>query len=169
MKIMTLLPKRRRVTDLEDIHRSFAERTGMDRRKQDPPLFSRYLLIGRRSYPRRKVDREAPQKVDRYSQKIFVMILFILGLSLTDAFFTLLLVDNGAEEVNPLMAYYLEQGQLFFVLIKYLLTCASVILILFYKDCSLFKTQAKVSVLFYLVPISFLLVIQWQIFLFVSV
>ena len=166
---MPLLPKRRRVTDLEDIHRSFAERTGMDRRKQDPPLFSRYLLIGRRSYPRRKVDREAPQKVDRYSQKIFVMILFILGLSLTDAFFTLLLVDNGAEEVNPLMAYYLEQGQLFFVLIKYLLTCASVILILFYKDCSLFKTQAKVRVLFYLIPISFLLVIQWQIFLFVSV
>ena len=109
-----------------------------------------------------------PQKVDRYSQKIFVMILFILGLSLTDALFTLMLVDNGAEEVNPLMAYYLEEGQLFFILIKYFLTCASVMLILFCKDYSLFKTKAKVRVLFYLVPISFLLVIQWQIFLFVS-
>jgi len=165
---MPLLPKRRRVTDLEDVHRTFAGHTGMDRRKQDPPLFSRYLLTGRRSCPRRKVDREAPQKVDRYSPKIFVMILFILGLSLTDAFFTLLLVDNGAEEVNPLMAYYLEEGQLSFVLIKYFLTCASATIILFYKDCSLFKGKAKVGVLFYLVPISFLLVIQWQIFLFVS-
>ena len=165
---MPLLRNHRRVTDLEDVHRTFAGRTGMDRRKQDPPLFSRYLLTGRRSYHRRKVDREAPQKVDRYSQKIFVMILFILGLSLTDAFFTLLLVDNGAEEVNPLMAYYLGEGQLFFVLIKYFLTCASVMLILFYKDCSLFRTKAKVRVLFYLVPISFLLVIKWQIFLFVS-
>jgi len=166
--MMPLLPKHRRVTDLEDTQRSSARRTGMDRRKQDPPLFSRYLLIGRRSYPRREADRQVPQKVDRYSQRIFVMILFILGLSLTDALFTLLLVDNGAEEVNPLMAYYLEEGQLFFILIKYFLTCASVMLILFYKDCSLFKTKAKVRVLFYLVPISFLLVIRWQIFLFVS-
>ena len=165
---MPLLPKRRRVTDLEDVHGTFAGRTGVDRRKQDPPLFSRYLLTGRRSYPRRKVDREAPQKVDRYSPKIFVMILFILGLSLMDAFFTLLLVDNGAEEVNPLMAYYLEEGRYSFVLIKYFLTCASVLLILFYKDYRLFKTKAKVRVLFYLVPIMFILVIKWQIFLFVS-
>lgn len=141
------------------------KRTCYDRRKTSPPLFSRYLLTGQREKPRRKKDREKPQRVDRYSPRVLIFILVIIGLSMTDAFFTLHLISNGAQEVNPVMAYFLEKSPMAFILAKYVLTAASAILILLCKDYYLFKTKIRARVLFYLVPILFIFVIQWQLYL----
>ena len=112
----------------------FDRRSGIDRREKNQPLFNKYLVKGMRSTPRRKTDRQRPQEVDRYSAKILTIILIILALSILDAIFTLILVGNGAREVNPLLAYYLDQSPLSFVFVKYWLTCASIILVLFCKD-----------------------------------
>jgi len=140
-------------------------RSGIDRRKRKPPLFSKYWLTGRRGAPRRKKDREKPQRVDRYNPKILGIILVIISLSIIDAIFTLNLVNLGAKEINPLLAFYLERGPLFFFIIKYFLTCASVIILLFSKDFYIFRNKVKARVLFFLVPIPFILVIQWQLYL----
>lgn len=150
------------MTDFENKPTHIDRRSGTDRRGKNPPLFNRYLLKGKRAVPRRMADRQKIQKVDRYSSRIFAVIIIILLLSMLDALFTLLLVDNGAREVNPLMAYYLDRGPILFFSIKYFLTCASVILILSCKDVYLFKTRTKARILFYLIPIPFVLVIQWQ-------
>jgi len=139
-----------------------------DRRKRTPVLFNKYLISGRRTLPRRQEDRLVVQYVDRYNSKILGMILVTLGLSLLDAIFTLLLVDSGAREVNPLMAYYLDLSPSLFLLIKYLLTCSAVILILFCKDRYIFNTKIKARVIFFLLPIPFFLVIPWQLILIFS-
>jgi len=143
-------------------------RSGIDRRGKNPQLFSKYLMTGKRSTPRRKADRQWPQKVDRYSAKTLTIILIILGLSIVDAIFTLVLVGNGAREVNPLLAYYLDHSPLFFLFVKYWLTCSSVILILFCKDFYIFNTRVKAKVFFYMLPIPFILVIPWQLHLILS-
>ena len=144
---------------------TFNNRAYIDRRKKNPPLFSRYLLTGRRATPRRKCDRTQPKRVDRYNPKILLFIFTIIALSMTDAIFTLYLIGNGAEEVNPVMAYFIERSPIAFVLAKYVLTAASAVLILFCKDYYLFKTKIKARILFYLIPVLFLFVIQWQLYL----
>lgn len=140
-------------------------RSGLDRRSTNLPIFNRYLITGRRGIPRRKEDRQKPQRVDRYNSKIMVVILMILTLSILDSLFTLFLVENGAKELNPVLAYYLEYSPVVFLSIKYLLTCAAVILVLFCKDFYIFNTRIKARILFFLLPIPFILVIQWQLFL----
>ncbi len=137
-------------------------RSDLDRRKKHPSLFSKYWVTGQRSVPRRKDDRLTPKRVDRYSKKILAIIVFILGLSILDALFTLVLVERGAKELNPFMAYYLECSPFMFLCIKYMLTCASVLLILFIKDFYIFKTKFKAKNLLFLFPIPFVFVIHWQ-------
>jgi len=137
-------------------------RSGLDRRKNLPTLFSKYWVTGMRSVPRRQEDRLSPKIVDRYSKKILAIILFILGLSILDAAFTLVLVERGAKELNPFMAYYLERSPFIFFCIKYMLTSASVLLILFIKDFYIFKTKFKAKILLFLFPIPFVFVIHWQ-------
>jgi hypothetical protein len=100
--------------------------------------------------------------VDRYNGKLLAIIIFILLLSILDAFFTLILLERGAKEMNPFMAYYLDISPTLFFCIKYMLTCASVLLVLFIKDFYIFKTKLKARVLFFLLPIPFVLVIHWQ-------
>lgn len=137
-------------------------RSGFDRRKKSRPLFCKYWFKGKRSSPRRQEDRQIPQMVDRYNSKLLAVILFILSLSILDAFFTLILLDKGAKEMNPFMAYYLNISPTVFFWIKYMLTCASVLLVLFIKDFYIFKTRLKARILFFLLPIPFVLVIPWQ-------
>jgi hypothetical protein len=105
-------------------------RSGADRRSKKLSSFSKYWLMGRRAGIRRKEDRQKPWKLDQYSPKTFATILSIVGLSVLDAMFTLELVDRGAGEVNPIMAYYLGRGPFVFFCTKYLLTFASVLVIL---------------------------------------
>ncbi len=136
-------------------------RSGKDRRNK-AKVFTRYLFAGKRGIPRREADRGSFQIVERYSAKVLTVILVIIGLSLLDAIFTLLLIDRGARELNPVMAVCLEQSPFFFISVKYLLTSASVIILLFIKDAYLFKSRTQVKVLFFVIMIPFILVIPWQ-------
>ena len=137
-------------------------RSGIDRRKKTPTPFCKHWFTGNRSLPRRQEDRQTSQQVDRYNKKILALIVFILILSILDAVFTLILVEKGAKEINPFMAYYLNHGPMTFFCIKYLLTCASVLIVLFIKDSYIFRTKIKAKFLFFLLPVPFLLVIPWQ-------
>lgn len=103
-----------------------------------------------------------------YSSKTFATILGIILLSIIDAYFTLHLVSHGATELNPVMAYYLDRSPLAFFGIKYLLTCASIILILCAKNACLFRTkvQGKFLFIFYLISLGF--VVQWELYLILS-
>jgi hypothetical protein len=147
---------------LEDNKNMVERRSGKDRRENKPPILSIYWLTGKRGLPRRKQDRNGHQLIDRYSSKILVIIMVILSLSILDAILTLILVNSGAHELNPLMAYYLDISPSLFICMKYLLTSASVMIILLYKDHRLFRTNVKVKILFYLLPIPFIIVIPWQ-------
>jgi hypothetical protein len=137
-------------------------RSGNDRRKNRYRIISKYLLTGRRGLPRRKEDRQRPQVIERYSTRLLAIITGILFLSMLDAFFTLILVQSGAKELNPILAYFLGVSPWYFIWTKYLLTSMSVILVLFFKDFYLFKTKVKAKVVFFLLPIPFIIVIPWQ-------
>ena len=140
-------------------------RSGFDRRDRKIRVFSKYWFIGKRTVIRRKEDRQKPILIDRYSTKIFAAILLIITSCVTDAMLTLNLVSLGAEELNPLMAYYLDQSPLVFFLVKYLLTSAAILIILFNKNLHLFNTRVQAKALFVLLLLPYALVIQWELYL----
>ena len=143
-------------------------RSGYDRRQNRPPAFSKYWLHGRRKTIRREEDRSRRIHLDAHSPKLFTAIILTIVLTIMDATFTLYLIGEGATEVNPIMAFYLNVSPHIFFLVKYLLTASSVVVLLLLKKKYLFNTTCKVRDLIFLAPIPFYLVVNWQLFLMVT-
>lgn len=140
-------------------------RRGEDRRKETIPIFSRYWLTGRRGFFRREEDRRIYTKLDRHNPKTFAIILSIIMLSIMDAIFTLELINEGAAEVNPIMAYYLNHGPVVFFGAKYALTCASILLIFLNQHVYILKNRVPMKVLYLFLIIPYTLVVQWELYL----
>lgn len=151
--------------NLENSKNKFDKRSGIDRRKTSPTLFNKYLITGRRRRSRRDDDSKSPKQFDRYSNKLLILIVVILVLSIIDAVFTILLIDKGAIELNPVMSFYINVSQIWFICIKYFLTSASLILLLFCNERMIFRIRIRVKNLLYLFSIFFIIVIYWQIYL----
>jgi len=79
-----------------------------DRRRQPTPPFSRYTLWGRRRVLRRKEDQEKGGYVDRYGARLLFFLVLIVGLNILDSFFTMIILDAGGREVNPIVRSAIE-------------------------------------------------------------
>ena len=140
-------------------------RRSLDRRsRRRPPL--RYMIFGgRRISARRDTDKTDFIFVDRYSPWLLVVIVLLLILSLADAFFTLYLIEHGATEINPIMAYFLSLGPWAFIFGKYFLTCSCILCLLMAHNLYFKPLRLHVKRIFPALIVIFLLVIGWQIFL----
>ena len=143
----------------------FDRRSGEDRRNLDVPGIKSLFIYGRRKIIRRKDDKFKIFYFDQYSSGIFATIVLILFLSIIDAFLTLFLIDCGASEVNPIMAYFLNFGPFTFMGVKYFLTCYSVIVLLILNNVFLRKLKIYTRSIFSYVVGVFLIVIGWELFL----
>ena len=144
------------------------ERRGKsDRRKAPPQPISIYSAIGNRFAPRRHDDAVQKPYVDLYSWRSFGLILAVLAMSILDGFFTLYLVDVGAQEVNPIMRYALSHSPIFFLVAKYCLTGAALVLLLIHKEFYLFRGRLRAKFFFLIfLNLYFLLVIYELILIF---
>jgi len=140
-------------------------RSGKDRRLLNLPWYRRLHLKGNRVGLRREQDRKRAVCLDRYSTSLFVVIMSIICLSLLDGLLTLILVgEHGAREVNPILAVYLNIGTKTFLSVKYMLTVASIFILLLYKEAitQRFRT-GRFS--FILAAMVFGSVILWEVYL----
>ncbi len=129
----------------------------------------RYLFFGRRKEMRRDEDNQESYYLDHYSLRVFGIIIGIILLSLTDALLTLYLIRNGAAEANPIMAHFLKYGTLPFLAAKYLLTTASIVLLLIYKNVHIFGTRIRAKYLFVIILLIFASVVLWELYLIFTV
>ncbi len=143
----------------------FQRRSGLDRRQGKISIFSKHSLIGRREEVRRQEDIQKPYEIDRHSHGTLLLILLVISLSILDASLTLFLIHNGASEVNPVMAYFLDHGPLVFFWAKYLITSCSLLFLLPYMNCYIFGTKVRAKTLFVLFAIPFALVVNWELYL----
>ena len=81
----------------------FDTRTLKDRRKPPTPALSRFTLWGRRKTFRRKEDRGRGGYVDRYHFGLLIPLTLAIGLTLLDALFTMMILDDGGWEINPIV------------------------------------------------------------------
>jgi hypothetical protein len=140
-------------------------RYGRDRRTNHRKRLRYLVFNGRRENVRRAEDRARLFIFDRYNPKLFAAIAAILMLSILDALFTLILIENGSSELNPVMAYFLQHGLLSFIVAKYLLTSIGVVILLILKNVFLARAKIYAHSLFSAVIVTFLTVIAWEIFL----
>ena len=140
-------------------------RGSADRRRQRLPGMRAFLGHGRRRNVRRASDRRRIILLDRYGNAMLAPIVLILVLSITDAVFTLFLLDHGAVELNPVMAYFLEKGRLSFIVAKYLLTAGALLVVVMLNYAFIPFLNLCTRDLLSLFSVVFAAVIGWQIFL----
>lgn len=143
----------------------FDRRSGKDRRSHGVPEVKSLFIYGRRKQTRRKGDRYKTCYFDQYSTALFVSILLILFLSIIDALLTLFLINCGASEINPIMAYFLNFSPYTFMGVKYFLTSYAVIVLLIFNNVFIRKLKIYARSLFSYVIGAFVTVIGWELFL----
>lgn len=108
---------------------------GPDRRKRPTPRFSRYTLFGgrRRTGGRREGENDGAF-VDQYSGRLVVAMLWIAAMNALDSFFTLLHLQSGGIELNPVADAMLGTGRLGFVASKSLLIIVPLVVLTLHKN-----------------------------------
>lgn len=145
------------------------KRSGVDRRRKNQFNIRSLLFGGRRETIRRYEDRQRAFLLDQYHQSLFGVIAIILLLSVVDAILTLFLINHGAIEVNPIMAFYLDFGPYTFLSVKYGLTSVGLMILLIFKNMFLRSMRVETGAFLYVILAAFLGVVSWQIFLIHSV
>ena len=123
-----------------------------DRRRQPTCFLSRQTIFGgRRKTIRRKEDKKKHILVDNYGLRLFLTILLLLMLSISDAYLTLTLVKTyNAVELNPIMALYLEYGNITFLFEKVLFTSIAVFIFCVFNHFSVAKISLAATIIIYL-------------------
>jgi hypothetical protein len=77
---------------------------------------NRYILFGQRKGLRRRIDQEKGGYVDRYSSGLFLILVLIIGLNVLDALITMMILELGGRELNPIVQSVMDLcGEKFWV------------------------------------------------------
>ena len=147
------------------VYTGLERRSGQDRREHQLSMFKRLFFTGIRQEIRRAEDRKSIVIYDRYKPSLFINIITILGLSLLDALLTLILISQGAKELNPVMRYFLSHGPQVFISVKYGLTVLSVLIIMFIKEALSTRYRIGTDVFFHIFAAFFGSVVLWEFYL----
>jgi hypothetical protein len=148
-----------------ELNQVVERRRGRDRRKKRLSDLLAPFTHRRRARVRRLSDRRTIVQLDLYSKPVLPAIVLVCVLSMVDAYMTLFLIGHGAVEMNPVMDYFLRQGLLTFVLVKYMLTAMSVILVVALHYVYIPFMRIFVSDLIMVFAGVFAAVVSWQIYL----
>lgn len=120
-----------------------------DRRKRPTPFLSKYTFVGRRRAARRE-EEHYNYYVDRLGAKIWIIILIIVLLSITDSIFTLYFLAKGFREANPVMNYAIFLGKPTFIISKYIFTIIGILVLALHKNFRFVKELIALIIIFYI-------------------
>jgi hypothetical protein len=138
-------------------------RSGKDRRSRPTSPFTIQSIRGSRSHYRRKEDTRELFFVDLYSPLSVAVLIFTVCLSVVDAFLTLTLVGHNAEELNPVMDFFLKLGPFHFIMVKWFLTAFGLITLLILKNYYLWHGRVRAAVLLFICPFLYLMLVGYEV------
>jgi hypothetical protein len=142
-----------------------SNRSGKDRRNRSGFNIRSFLFGGKRKTIRREEDKQRIFYLDHYSSWLFIIIVSILILCVVDAFLTLFLLNHGAYEANPVMAFFLKFGPYTFFVSKYLLTIVPVICLLMFRNTVVRVIKISARTVLYVIVVFYLAVVVWEFYL----
>ncbi len=128
---------------------NISSRETSDRRENPTRFLSRYTFFGKRKGNRRDSDPDTHYYVDFASGWYLGLLVVVMGMIAFDTVSTLWIIRRGGAEANPLMAWALEQGTMWFVLIKILPALAGFMLLGVLTKYPISKVLACVLTLIY--------------------
>lgn len=136
---------------VKDIVHMEDKRSINDRRRLPKLYLSRQTIFGgRRRMIRRGEDRKTHILTDNYDLGLFITLLLLLMLSISDAYLTLILVKTyNATELNPIMALYLEHGCITFFLEKFLFTSIAVFIFCILNRFAMARISLTLAIIIY--------------------
>lgn len=93
----------------------------------------------RRAQVRRQTDDVTGQYLDVHESRLGYLALVLMVLSIIDAFFTLLLLENGSQELNPLLDLLLQVDVSLFLGVKFFITAMGIVFFVQHKHHKLFN------------------------------
>ena len=141
------------------------KRSGIDRRKRAGFNLQMLAGYGKRRIIRRQEDRGRIFFVDQYRSILFVTIVAILFLCVIDAILTIILLNRGAYETNPIMAYLLDIGPYAFFIPKYAITIISTFGLFLFRDIVIRRLNLSTQSILYLIVWIYAGVVAWEFYL----
>jgi hypothetical protein len=136
-----------------------------ERRRTDDrrALSWRTFLFGSLT-PRRRGNRRgeaAEGLLDWYEPHLLFLAIMILLMSVTDAFLTLKLIELGANEANPVMAYLLERTPRLFVTAKMFLTGVGIIVLVALARARVFRV-IRISIIIHWCMLGYVVLLAYE-------
>jgi hypothetical protein len=138
-------------------------RSGVERRHYSIAAYWRGALNPRRRAGRRETDRFYTF-IDWHSPRVLALVLLILGLSSLDGVLTLMLMSQGANEANPVMALFVPHNLGWFAAIKLTLTSVGAAILVVCARMKLFRLFPG-EVLLYLVVGCYVALVAYELHL----
>lgn len=138
-------------------------RSGVERRHHSVAAYWRGALNPRRRAGRRTTDHNYAI-IDWHSPRVLALVMLILGLSTLDGVLTLLLMTQGANEVNPLMALFVPHNLGWFAFVKLGLTSLGAAVLVACARMKLFRLFPG-ELLLYLVVACYVVLVGYELFL----
>jgi hypothetical protein len=133
--------------DGDSSERNGGERRDVDRRLQPTRPWIGMLGPLRRIHGRRDSDQAG--YVDRYSRRDVALILTIFIMNVGDAFFTMLWLDRGGQEANPVMDFFLGIGPGAFLIQKCIVVGIWLVALLVHKNFRFARIGLYISLVAY--------------------
>jgi hypothetical protein len=111
---------------------SCEDRRDNDRRDQPTSPLSGLFGPLRRAAGRRETDQMG--YVDRYTRRDVALILAVFLMNVGDAFFTMLWLNRGGKEANPVMDFFLDIGPTAFLIQKCIVVGIWLVVLLVHKN-----------------------------------
>jgi Domain of unknown function (DUF5658) len=120
--------------DLSRAGRDSAGRQRFDRRQRPTPRFSAFALLGGRRRQARRSTERSGSFVDLYSRRLWALLLWVAAMNLADSYFTLVHLQAGGVELNPVADALLRTGRIGFVLSKSVLIGVALVVLCVHKN-----------------------------------
>jgi hypothetical protein len=136
-----------------------------DRRWRSRPRLQFLLLGGRRKFARRDDDKKHFIYVDQYPPWLLVAVILLAIFSITDGLFTLHLIERGATEINPFMAWLLNLGAWPLMFANFMRTGGAILVLLVFHNFYFRPLRIHVKSIIPSFLAIFTIVLFWQLFL----
>lgn len=131
-------PERQQILETE-------RRSGADRRAAPTPAVGSYWLRGKRMYLRREAEIGSGYYVDHPGRTALFAVGTLAMLVVLDGVLTLYLIERGAFEANPVMAFFLSLGVPVFLSVKYGVTLVALAVLLIHKNFAVVHPRLRVK------------------------
>lgn len=118
---------------------------GPDRRRRATPRFSLYSLWGGRRQRHRRSEEQGNAFVDVYGTRLWLVVMWIVLMNIADSFFTLVHLQNGGVEANPMAQALLTTGREGFVFWKSGLIGLALVVLTIHKNFPMARLGLWVS------------------------